>query len=60
MQLRFRMTGGSGTPWDYWHVDDVCFDPAVTGYRINPTGVMNPTVGSNVPSFNIQFLVRIN
>jgi len=25
-RLRFRMTGGSGAPWDYWHVDDVCFD----------------------------------
>lgn len=25
-RLRFRMTGGSGAPWDFWHVDDVCFD----------------------------------
>lgn len=25
-QLRFRMTGGSGSSWDFWHVDDVCFD----------------------------------
>ena len=25
-QLRFRMTGGSGAPWDYWHIDDVCFN----------------------------------
>jgi uncharacterized repeat protein (TIGR01451 family) len=25
-QIRFRQTGGSGAPWDYWHVDDVCFD----------------------------------
>ena len=33
--------------------------PAVTGYRISPTGAMNGTVGSNVPSFNIQFRVRI-
>ena len=24
-RLRFRMTGGSGAGWDYWHVDDVCF-----------------------------------
>ena len=23
-RLRFRMTGGSGAGWDYWHVDDVC------------------------------------
>ncbi len=25
-QLRFRQTGGSGAPWDFWHVDDVCFE----------------------------------
>lgn len=25
-RLRFRQTGGSGAPWDYWHMDDVCFD----------------------------------
>lgn len=23
-RLRFRQTGGSGQPWDFWHVDDVC------------------------------------
>lgn len=25
-RLRFRMTAGSGTIWDFWHIDDVCFD----------------------------------
>ncbi len=25
-QLRVRQTGGSGAPFDFWHVDDVCFD----------------------------------
>ncbi len=25
-QVRFRQTGGSGAPWDYWHIDDVCFE----------------------------------
>ncbi len=24
-RLRFRMTGGSGTIYDFWHIDDVCF-----------------------------------
>ena len=28
-QLRFRQTGGSGSPWDFWHVDDVCFETQV-------------------------------
>ena len=23
-RLRFRMAGGSGAGWDFWHVDDVC------------------------------------
>ena len=25
-RIRLRMTGGSGAPWDFWHVDDVCLD----------------------------------
>lgn len=25
-RLRYRMTGGSGAGWDFWHIDDVCFD----------------------------------
>ncbi len=25
-RLRFRMTGGSGNVYDFWHVDDVCFE----------------------------------
>ncbi len=26
MRIRFRMTGGSGASFDFWHVDDVCFN----------------------------------
>jgi uncharacterized repeat protein (TIGR01451 family) len=25
-QVRFRQTGGTGVGWDFFHVDDVCFD----------------------------------
>jgi hypothetical protein len=25
--LRFRQLGGSGTSYDYWHIDDVCLNP---------------------------------
>ena len=25
-RLRFRMTGGNPVIWDFWHVDDVCFE----------------------------------
>lgn len=28
-QLRYRMTAGSGAGWDFWHLDDVCFDQEV-------------------------------
>ena len=30
-QLRLRMTQGSGTDYDHWHIDDVCLNP-VTAY----------------------------
>jgi uncharacterized repeat protein (TIGR01451 family) len=58
--VTFSNQVGGGPPYTYIPVPDVQgFDPVVTGYRINPTGVMNPTVGSNVPSFSIEFRVRI-
>ena len=58
--VTFSNQVGGGPPYTYIPVPDAQgFDPVVTGYRINPTGVMNPTVGSNVPSFSIQFRVRI-
>ncbi len=25
-KVRFSMSGGSGSDWDYWHVDDVCVE----------------------------------
>ena len=28
-RLRFRQTGGSGAPWDFWHIDDVCLNQLV-------------------------------
>lgn len=28
-RLRFRQTGGSGPPWDFWHIDDVCLNRLV-------------------------------
>lgn len=51
---------GGGPPYTYVPTPDAQgFDPAVTGYRISPTGIMNPTVGPNTPSFNIRLQVRI-
>ena len=58
--VTFSNQVGGGAPYTYIPVPDAQgFDPAITGYRINPTGAMNPTVGPNVPSFNIQLRVRI-
>ncbi len=58
--VTFSNQVGGGPPYNYIPTPDVQgFDPAVTGYRINPGGAMNPTVGPNTPSFNIRFQVRI-
>lgn len=58
--VAFSNQVGGGPPYTYVPVPDgQGFDPVITGYRVNPTGVMNPTVGSSVPSFNVQLRVRI-
>ena len=58
--VSFSNQPGGGAPYNYTPVPDADgFDPAVTGYRLNPTGAMAGTVGSNVPSFNIRFRVRV-
>lgn len=28
-RLRLRQTAGSGAPWDFWHIDDVCLNQLV-------------------------------
>ena len=51
---------GGGPPYNYTPVPDPQgFDPAITGYRINPTGTMNGASGANVPSFNLRVRVRV-
>lgn len=58
--VTFSNQPGGGAPYNYTPVPDVQgYDPLVTGYRIQPTGTMNPAIGSNFPSFNIRLLVRI-
>jgi uncharacterized repeat protein (TIGR01451 family) len=58
--VTFSNQVGGGPPYNYVPVPDAQgFDPLVTGYRINPGGAMNPTVGANTPSFNIRLQVRI-
>jgi len=58
--VSFSNQPGGGAPYDYTPVPDPQgFDPAVTGYRVAPTGSMNGASGGNIPSFNITLRVRI-
>lgn len=58
--VTFSNQVGGGPPYSYVPSPDAQgFDPAITGYRINPGGSMNPTVGSSTPSFNVRLQVRI-
>lgn len=58
--VTYSNQAGGGAPYNYTPMPDgQGFDPAITGYRINPTGVMNGAVGGNMPSFNIRFRVRV-
>ena len=58
--VSFSNQPGGGAPYNYVPVPDADgFDPAVTGLRVAPTGAMNGAVGSNVPSFNVEFRVRV-
>ena len=58
--VTFSNQPGGGAPYTYVPVPDAQgFDPAVTGYRINPGGAMNGSVGGNNPSFNLLVIVRV-
>lgn len=58
--VSFSNQPGGGAPYDYTPVaDPQGFDPAVTGYRVAPTGSMNGASGGNIPGFNITLRVRI-
>jgi uncharacterized repeat protein (TIGR01451 family) len=51
---------GGGVPYNYTPTPDAQgYDPAVTGYRIAPTGSMNGDSGGGQPSFTVVFQVRI-
>jgi uncharacterized repeat protein (TIGR01451 family) len=58
--VTFSSQVGGGPPYNHIPAPDTQgFDPAITGYRINPSGPMDPTIGSNTPSFSILLQVRI-
>ena len=58
--VTFSNQVGGGPPFNYTPVPDADgFDPAITGYRVAPTGIMSAASGGNNPSFNITLRVRI-
>ncbi|MEM7432398.1 MAG: hypothetical protein AAF351_10765 [Pseudomonadota bacterium] len=66
MQLRFRMTGGSGVIWDFWHIDDVCFvqivEPQLLVSKVAQTLTDPVNGGTNpkaVPGAVVQYTVGV-
>lgn len=65
-RLRFRMTGGSGAPWDFWHVDDVCLDQnpdpimLVSKIQVPLSDPINGTGGPRaIPGAIVQYTVSV-
>jgi uncharacterized repeat protein (TIGR01451 family) len=51
--------GGVG-PYDYTPVPDAGgYDPAVTGFRVNPAGAFSGSTGPPHPQFTIQFRAKV-
>ena len=63
-QIRFRMTNGSGTNWDYWHVDDVCLVPD-TYLTMQKTSciISDPVNGTTrpkrIPGSTIRYAIEV-
>lgn len=58
--VSYSNQAGGGPPYTYLPVPDAAgYDPAVTGLRIAPTGVMNAAGGAGQPSFSVAFRVRV-
>ena len=57
--VSFSNQAGGGAPFDYVPTPDAQgFDAAVTGVRVNPSGAMAGSAGSN-PSFRIELRTRV-
>ena len=58
--ISFSNQVGGGPPYNYSPVPDAQgYDPVVTGYRINPSGVMSAASGSTFPGFSVQLRIRV-
>jgi uncharacterized repeat protein (TIGR01451 family) len=66
-RIRFRMTGGSGATFDYWHVDDVCLGqnavPALLVSKVVQTLSDPINGGSNpkaIPGAVVQYTLGVS
>lgn len=65
-QLRYRMLLGSGAPWDFWHIDDVCFVqrpfPMLELVKTSQT-LSDPINGSSgpytIPGAHVQYRITL-
>ena len=65
-QVRFRQLGGSGTIYDFWHVDDVCFEqillPTLQVSKLAQTisdpvnGTVNP---KSIPGAVVRYTITV-
>jgi uncharacterized repeat protein (TIGR01451 family) len=65
-RLRFRQTGGSGDSWDFWHVDDVCFELStepvlqVTKITMPQSDPINGATGARaIPGAIMQYTISV-
>ena len=66
-QVRFRMLAGSGSIWDFWHIDDVCLPerliPVLLVSKIALT-VSDPINGSSnpkaIPGATVQYTLGVS
>ncbi len=56
--VRFSSQPSGGAPYTY--TPSGTFDPNVRGIRINPSGTMAASNGTNHPSFTVSFEARVN
>lgn len=59
--VSFSDQPGGGPPFDHQPQPDADgYDPAITGIRVSPSGLMNAGSDGDVPSFSVHWLVRID
>ena len=59
--VRYTNQAGGGAPYNYVPVPDANgYDSNVTGFAVNPGGIMSAAAGSDHPSFTITLRIRID